>query len=68
MKFSGKKLKTAIIEKGITQRKFAKEMKLSNNYISIVVTNKRTPSLKLLIRFAKFLNKDMNWFFEGDKK
>jgi len=43
---------------GISQAKLAEKAKLTNNYIALVETGKRFPSVKMLEQIAKALEKD----------
>ena len=51
MKFYRKKL-------GITQAKLAEKANITENYIAMVETGKRFPSVKMLERIARALQKD----------
>lgn len=60
----GTRLKRAREETGLSQGAFAKALDLSSEYISLLESGKRTPSLETLERIAAFLNKGLPYFFE----
>ncbi|TRZ85471.1 helix-turn-helix domain-containing protein [bacterium] len=60
----GSRLKKAREETGLLQGAFAKAVGLSSEYISLIEAGKRTPSFDALEKIAKFLNKEIAYFFE----
>ena len=60
----GSRLKKAREETGLLQSAFAKAVGLSSEYISLLEAGKRTPSFDTLEKIAKFLNKEIAYFFE----
>lgn len=60
----GSRLKKAREETGLLQGAFAKAVGLSSEYISLLEAGKRTPSFDTLEKIAKFLNKEIAYFFE----
>jgi transcriptional regulator with XRE-family HTH domain len=64
----GNSIKIIRTARGITQRDLAKKLKISANYLSLVESDKREPSLSFLTKLAKALNVPMKMFFmwEGE--
>ena len=60
----GSRLKKAREETGLLQSAFAKAVGLSSEYISLLEAGKRTPSFDTLEKIARFLNKEIAYFFE----
>ncbi|MHB8094321.1 MAG: helix-turn-helix domain-containing protein [Candidatus Aminicenantales bacterium] len=60
----GSRLKKAREETGLSQGAFAKSLGLSSEYISLLEAGKRTPSFETLDKIARFLNKEIPYFFE----
>jgi len=60
----GPKLKQVREETGLSQGAFARRLRLSGEYISLLEAGKRTPSFATLNRIASFLHKDISIFFE----
>jgi len=60
----GSRLKKAREDTGLLQGAFAKAVGLSSEYISLLEAGKRTPSFDTLEKIAKFLNKEIAYFFE----
>jgi Zn-dependent peptidase ImmA (M78 family) len=60
----GSRLKKAREETGLLQGAFAKAVGLSSEYISLIEAGKRTPSFDALEKIARFLNKEIAYFFE----
>ncbi len=60
----GVRLKRAREEVNLSQGAFAKALGLSSEYISLLESGKRTPSVDTLERVAHFLNKTVAFFFE----
>ena len=63
----GTRLKRAREEVNLSQGAFAKALGLSSEYISLLESDKRTPSFDTLVKIAGFLNKNVSYFFE-DKR
>jgi transcriptional regulator with XRE-family HTH domain len=62
-KILGTRLKRAREEVNLSQGAFAKALRLSSEYISLLESGKRTPSFETLLKIAAFLNKDVAFFF-----
>ncbi len=62
----GTRLKRSREAIDLSQGAFAKALGLSSEYISLLETGKRTPSLETLGKIASFLNKDLTFFFERE--
>lgn len=58
------KLRKARETLGLTQEAFAQSVGLSAEFISLLESGKRTPSLKALAKIAGGLHRDMAYFFE----
>jgi transcriptional regulator with XRE-family HTH domain len=63
-KLLGIRLKRAREEINLSQGAFAKALGLSSEYISLLESGKRTPSFETLLKVARYLNKDVAYFFE----
>ena len=61
------RLKKAREEKGLTQEAFARAIGLSSEFISLLESGKRAPSLGTLARIAAHFNRDAS-FFLGEKE
>lgn len=61
--FCGARLKRAREESGLSQGEFARAVGLSSEYISLLESSKRIPSLATLKQIASFLSKEMGFFF-----
>jgi transcriptional regulator with XRE-family HTH domain len=66
-KILGTRLKRAREEINLSQGAFAKALRLSSEYISLLESGKRTPSFETLLKVANFLRKDIAFFF-GEKR
>lgn len=64
----GTRLKRSREAIDLSQGAFAKALGLSSEYISLLEAGKRTPSLDTLERIASFLNKDLTFFFEPERR
>jgi transcriptional regulator with XRE-family HTH domain len=53
-------LKIWLLERGITQRKFSKEIGLSQASLSSILMWHKTPSLKTVYKIIKATNNDLN--------
>ena len=64
----GNSIKLIRTAREISQRDLARELKISANYLSLVESDKREPSLSFLKRLAKALQVPMKMFFmwEGE--
>jgi Zn-dependent peptidase ImmA (M78 family) len=62
-KFLPLKLKKARERTGLSQGAFARALRLSAEYISLLEAGKRTPSFATLQKIAAFLNRDIAFFF-----
>jgi len=62
-KFLPLKLKKARERAGLSQGAFARALRLSSEYISLLEAGKRTPSFSTLQKIAAFLNRDIAYFF-----
>ncbi len=62
-KFLYDKLKKARERTGLSQGAFARALRLSSEYISLLEAGKRTPSFRTLQKIAAFLNRDIAFFF-----
>jgi len=62
-KFLPFKLKKARERTGLSQGAFARALKLSSEYISLLEAGKRTPSFATLQKISAFLNRDIAFFF-----
>lgn len=60
----GSRLRRAREELGLSQADLARNVKISNEHIWHLEHGKRTPSLEVLTRLAKFLKKDIGYFFK----
>jgi transcriptional regulator with XRE-family HTH domain len=63
----GIRLKRAREDVNLSQGAFAKALGLSSEYISLLESGKRTPSVDTLERIAGFLNKTIAFFFDEKK-
>ena len=59
----GKTIKLLRISVGLKQRELANKLGISSNYLSLIESNKREPSLNLLKSLSKELNIPMDLFF-----
>lgn len=57
----GKKITTLRNEIGISQRKLAFELKVSNNAISLLENDNTLPNANLLIKICKYFNISADW-------
>ncbi len=64
----GTRLKRSREAIDLSQGAFAKALGLSSEYISLLEAGKRTPSLDTLEKIASFLNKDLTFFFERERR
>ena len=60
----GTKLKIARENIGLTQHGLGKAVDLSSEYISLLESGKRRPSLETLTKLCDFLKKDISYFFK----
>jgi transcriptional regulator with XRE-family HTH domain len=65
-KFLPTRLRRAREDAGLTQESFARAVGLSSEFISLLESGKRAPSLDTLSRIAAYFNKDPS-FFLGEK-
>lgn len=63
MKFSGKKLKALICSKGFKAEHVARKIGITPNYLSLIFSGKREPSLKVLEELCSVLECEINEFF-----
>lgn len=65
----GNSIKVIRTAREISQRDLAEQLKVSANYLSLVESDKREPSLSFLKKLAKALNVPLKMFFmwEGDQ-
>lgn len=56
----GAKIKALRVEKGLRQQEFASQIGISQNHLSQIETNKRNPSVDLLIIIAKYFNSSID--------
>jgi transcriptional regulator with XRE-family HTH domain len=64
----GTRLKRSREAIDLSQGAFAKALGLSSEYISLLEAGKRTPSLETLDKISSFLNKDLTFFFERERR
>jgi transcriptional regulator with XRE-family HTH domain len=64
----GNSIKVIRTAREISQRDLARDLKISANYLSLIESDKREPSLSFLKKLAKALNVPMQMFFmwEGE--
>jgi len=60
----GTKLKKAREDIGLTQEALAEAVGLSSEYISLLESGKRTPSLETLINLSAYLKKEISYFMK----
>jgi len=60
----GTKLKKARENAGLTQDALAKAVGLSSEFICLLESGKRTPSLETLTNLSEYLKKDISYFFK----
>ena len=59
----GNAIKIIRTARGVSQRDLARKLKMSANYLSLVESNKREPSLSFLGKLAKALKVPVGMFF-----
>lgn len=60
-KIFSERLKSARQSTGLTQKAFAKKVGMSQNGFSLFETGQRDPSIPMLIRLSKLLNRSADW-------
>ena len=63
----GKRLRKVMRIRGVTQRKLAKAIGLSQSTISYYLSDKRKPTIDNAKRIADYLNVDLNWLLSGEE-
>ena len=63
----GKKIKLARIESDLIQSELADRMGVTQNYISLIETDKKMPSLKTLIKIARELDVSPGELLSGER-
>lgn len=63
----GKKIKLARVELDLTQAQLAEKVKTLQKSISRYESGKAVPSLEVLVKIAKALNKKTGYFLDEDK-
>lgn len=61
--FSGKKIKDVMNSKGLKVTYVAKQVGISVTYLSMIINDRRTPSLDILHAIASVLDVDVTEFF-----
>ncbi|MEA4975962.1 MAG: helix-turn-helix transcriptional regulator [Paludibacter sp.] len=64
MKYNKKKLIDLLTSKRISNIEIASKVDLHANMIGRIIRGESMPSLESLCRFAEYLDKDMNYFFD----
>jgi transcriptional regulator with XRE-family HTH domain len=62
----GKKIRLARINKGLKQYELAKSVDLSSNYMSLIESGRKKPSLRALSKIAKALEVNASSLLEDD--
>jgi transcriptional regulator with XRE-family HTH domain len=62
----GEKIKVARRQMDLKQYELAEKTGLSANYISLIESGKKSPSLKNLYKIAEALNTNVSWLLKND--
>jgi transcriptional regulator with XRE-family HTH domain len=60
----GSKIREARIKMGISQRRLAKQLGISNTYLSDIEVGRTLPSVNTLLKISKALDKDISIFLK----
>lgn len=64
VKFSTLKVKSAMVEKGFTQEKLAKELNMTITTLNTKLNGKVDFRIREIERIASILDKEINYFFD----
>ncbi|MDJ1154028.1 helix-turn-helix transcriptional regulator [Macrococcus caseolyticus] len=64
IKTNGSELKILLLKKGMNYTNLSKNVDVGSSYLSLIANNRRSPSKKLALRIAEFLEVPVEQIFE----
>ena len=62
------RLNAILVERGISQAQFARDISIDRPYLNRICNNKQTPSLRVALKISNALNMSVNQIFDSSEQ